>query len=135
MAYKAKNCPKCGNVYIEIGHKVCPDCYKDIQAKELEVCAYIRDNPDATVEKIIKDIGVDVALIRRMAREGYFEEKPMSYPCKKCGSPIFKGSLCVKCMSKIQKNIKTSINAIDARKKLMSLDKSKGSYKSVNKDK
>lgn len=135
MAYKAKNCPKCGNIYIDTGRKLCPDCYKEYQAKALEVCSYMRDNPDATTEEIIKAMEIDVAFIRRMARDGYFESESVSYPCKKCGAPIFKGSLCAKCLGKIQKNLKISMNAIDARKKLMSLDKAKTTYRTIEKRK
>ena len=133
MAFKARNCPKCGNIYIEIGHKVCPDCYREIQNIQLEVCAYIRDNPDASVEEIMEATGADMPIIRRMSREGFFEGKMLSYPCKKCGAPIFTGSLCNKCLGKIQKNLKVSMNAIDARKKLIALSETKGTYRTIKK--
>jgi len=135
MAYKAKNCPKCGNIYIETGHKLCPDCYKEFQSKALEVCSFMRDNPNATTKEVMEAMKVDISTIRRMAREGYFEQETVSYPCKKCGAPIFKGTLCAKCLNKIQKNLKISMNAIDARKKLMAFENAQTTYKTFDKRK
>lgn len=135
MAYKAKNCPKCGNIFIDTGHKLCPDCYKEFQNKALEICAYMRDNPSATTKEIMEALEVDISVIRRMAREGYFENETVSYPCKKCGAPIFIGSLCSKCLGKIQKNLKTSMNAIDARKKLLAFNSPKTTYRTIDKRK
>lgn len=135
MAYKAKNCPKCGNIYMEIGKGMCPACYREFQGKALEVCAYMRDNPEASTEEVVEAMEVDMSFIRKMSREGYFENKNVSYPCKKCGAPIYKGSICSKCLGKIKKNLKISMNAINARKKLMALDNAKSTYRTIEKRK
>ena len=34
MAGKIKNCPMCGKLFNDTGHKVCMDCFDKIQEKE-----------------------------------------------------------------------------------------------------
>ena len=99
---------------------MCENCYREIQQIQTEVCSFIRDNPNATTEEIMEATGATMSIIRGMSRDGFFEDAKISYPCKKCGKPIFRGAMCSECMGKIQKDLKTSLNAIEARKKLLS---------------
>ena len=133
---KVKNCPKCGKIYLEIGHKMCIDCYQETLQLKLTVFGYVREHQDCNLDEIMEATGATMPLIRQMIREGYFdnEKAQISYPCSKCGAPIYYGKMCVKCFTKLQKEIKVSMNAIEAREKLAQYVKS-ATYKTMGKRK
>ena len=107
MAGKIKNCPVCGKLYSEIGRKMCPDCYDQQQDKETEVVNFVRENKGAKIPEIIEATGAPESMIKRLIREGRFEQIgiKMSYPCEKCGEPIIMGKLCQSCQDKIKNEL------------------------------
>ena len=107
MAGKIKNCPVCGKLYNEMGRKMCPDCFDKQLKKEDEVVAYVRENRGAKIPEIIEATGAPESLIKRLIREGRFEQIgiKMTYPCEKCGEPIIMGKLCQSCQDKIKKDL------------------------------
>ena len=90
MAGKIKNCPMCGKLFNDTGKKVCPDCYQQILDKEHEVVEYVRDHKGAKIPEICEATGAPSGMIKKMIREGRFEQigVKMTYPCEKCGAPI-----------------------------------------------
>ena len=132
--FKAKNCPKCGRIYIETGRRMCPECYEELLNMELKVFSYVRDHQGCEIEEIMEETGATMEIIRRMAREGYFDQAnvKISYPCKKCGAPIYTGRICPKCVEQIQKNLQISMNAIKARATIQ--EQQKAVYKTMGKD-
>lgn len=100
---KVKNCPLCGRIYVETGRKMCRDCYAKQEELEQKVLSYVRDHPNATVGEVVEATGVDAAVIRRMIREGRFEDTniQLDYPCARCGKPIIKGKFCQDCLMRL----------------------------------
>ena len=84
------------------GKKVCPDCYQQILDKEHEVVEYVRDHKGAKIPEICEATGAPSGMIKKMIREGRFEQigVKMTYPCEKCGAPIISGKICQQCEEK-----------------------------------
>lgn len=110
MAGKLKNCQYCGKLYNEIGNGMCPSCVDKENKKIEEVIAYVRDNPGAKVPEIVKETGAHETLIKRLIREGRFEQigVKMTYPCEKCGAPIIVGKLCQSCSEAIKQELQAT---------------------------
>jgi len=110
MAGKLKNCPYCGKLYAEIGRKMCPDCLEKERQMESDVVAYVRAHSGAKIPEIVEETGAHENLIKRMIREGRFEQVgiKMSYPCEKCGAPIMTGKLCQKCQDEIKNELQAT---------------------------
>ena len=102
MAGKIKNCPMCGKLFNDTGHKVCEDCYQQILDKEHEVVEYVREHKGAKIPEICEATGAPSGMIKKMIREGRFEQigVKMTYPCEKCGAPILSGKICQQCEEK-----------------------------------
>lgn len=110
MAGKIKNCQYCGKLYAEIGRGMCPDCLAKENKKIDEVIAYVRENPGAKVPEIVKETGAHETLIKRLIREGRFEQMgvKMTYPCEKCGAPIVAGKLCKSCTDAVKQELQAT---------------------------
>lgn len=131
MAGKIKNCPMCGRLFSDTGTHVCQSCYRKVQEKEMEVVNYVRDNPGATVSDIMEATEAPDSMIKRMIREGRFEQigVKMSYPCEKCGAPIISGKLCSRCQENMHKELQKQASAIvAARQKAQKSGQSRGMY-------
>jgi len=107
VAAKVKNCPLCGRIYVETGRKMCRDCYEEQAVLEMEVMSYVRDHPGATAQEVIEATGVDESVLRRLIREGRFEETnlQLDYPCARCGKPIIKGKFCQDCLMRLHNKL------------------------------
>ena len=100
MAGTLKNCPRCGKLFMDMGHKICPACIEAEQADEDKAADYVREHPKATVKEIARETGVKESLVMRMVRQGRFVSASgieISYPCEHCGKPITNGRLCDSC--------------------------------------
>ena len=113
-----KSCPVCGRPYVEIGRKMCRECYEKEEAMELEVIHYVREHPGATGEEVIEATGVPASVIRKMIREGRFvdENFKIDYPCARCGRSIIKGKLCQDCLMKLHNRIQKATQELQVRK-------------------
>ena len=105
---KLKNCPICGKVFVDSGTGVCRDCYEEMQKMETTVLEYVRDHPKCKVQEIVEATGAKEKLVIRMIKQGRFIQSgcEISYPCEKCGKPIFRGKYCEEC----QKNLRQAIS-------------------------
>ena len=102
MTGKMKNCPVCGKLFVATPNmRVCRDCIEKEQEQEIEVVNYVR------YPEIVEATGVSEALIKRLIREGRFEQVgvKLCYPCEKCGAPIVVGKLCGSCSEELQKEL------------------------------
>lgn len=117
-----KNCPRCGKLYLEIGHKMCMDCFAEEQELEQRVMEFVRENRQVNVKDIIDGTGVPERLVIKMIREGRFVENefPIAYPCESCGAPIFHGKVCRKCSS----DFMNQVAQMEAAKSAKKVDKS-----------
>lgn len=128
MAGKIKNCPVCGKLYAEIGRKMCPDCFAKEQDKEKIVIDYVRDHRGAKIPEIVEETGASETLIKRLIREGRFEQIgiKVTYPCEKCGAPIIMGKMCQTCQDKARSELQAARAKIVAAKQ--SGNSGKGMY-------
>ncbi len=99
-----KNCPGCGKLYMEIGRKLCADCYDQELRDEDTVAAYLREAGRASLEQICQDTGVKEAVVLRMIRRGRITGG-VSYPCEACGRPIEAGRYCPACANQLQQEL------------------------------
>ena len=111
-----KNCPHCGKLYLEVGHKMCLDCFTVEQEMEQRVMEYVRENRQVNVKDIVDNTGVKERLVIKMIREGRFmqSEYPVAFPCESCGEPIFHGKVCRKCSEKFMDEV-AKLNAANAQ--------------------
>ena len=99
-----KNCPGCGKLYMEVGHKLCSDCHDQELRDEDTVAAFLREAGHAALEQICEETGVKEAVVLRMIRRGRITGG-VSYPCESCGTPIDKGRYCSACANKLQQEL------------------------------
>ncbi len=111
MAGKMKNCPMCGKLFIATSSmRVCANCKVKEQELEADAVNYVRDHPKSKISEIAEATGASENLIRRLIREGRFEQVgvKLTYPCEKCGAPIITGNLCAQCLEALQKELVTT---------------------------
>ena len=104
VAGKMKNCQTCGKIFVAVhGARLCPDCREKEEKMESVVINYVRDNPGVKIPKVMEDTGASESLIKRLIREGRFEDAGLSfkYPCERCGEAIDTGKFCRKCAAEM----------------------------------
>ena len=128
MAGKIKNCPMCGKLFSDTGHKVCMDCYEQILEKEREVVAYVSDHRGAKIAEICEATGAPAGMIKKMIREGRFEQigVKMTYPCEKCGAPIISGKICQQCEEKARSELQKQASLQAAARQMAKVDQNRG---------
>lgn len=128
MAGKIKNCPMCGKLFNDTGHKVCMDCYDKILEKEREVVAYVRDHRGAKIPEICEATGAPTGMIKKMIREGRFEQigVKMTYPCEKCGAPIISGKICQQCEEKARAELQKQASLQTAARQMAKAEQNRG---------
>ncbi|WP_028129568.1 flagellar protein [Selenomonas sp. AE3005] len=130
MAGKIKNCPMCGKLFNDTGHKVCMDCFEKIQEKEHEVVEYVREHRGAKIAEICEATKAPAGMIKKMIREGRFEQigVKMTYPCEKCGAPIVTGKICKSCEDAARSTLQKQAAAVTAARQMAKADKGQGMY-------
>lgn len=125
---KLKNCQYCGRLYNEVGNGMCPNCVEKENKKIEEVVSYVRENPGAKIPEIVKETGAHETLIKRLIREGRFEQMgvKMTYPCEKCGAPIIAGKICQNCSDAIKQELQATQEKV-MKAKAMAQAKASGS--------
>lgn len=99
---KVENCPKCGNIYMIVHKRLCPDCIKKVE-QEYQRCAQFlrkRENRSSTMAEMSEQTGVSVDQITDFIREKRLlvEHHPnLGYPCQSCGCSIRAGQVCDSC--------------------------------------
>ncbi len=130
MAGKVKNCPHCGKLFADYGAHMCRDCEDKMREKEAEVVNYVRDHPKAKVLEITEATGCSEQLIKKLIREGRFEQVgvKMTYPCEKCGAPILTGKFCQTCKEAMQKEIQSQAAGIVAARQAANANRGQGMH-------
>jgi len=118
----------CGKLFSDTGHKVCMDCYDQILEKEREVVAYVRDHRGAKIAEICEATGAPAGMIKKMIREGRFEQigVKMTYPCEKCGAPIISGKICQQCEEKARSELQKQASLQAAARQMAKVDQNRG---------
>jgi predicted amidophosphoribosyltransferase len=103
------NCPNCGMVFRIGPRDLCMDCYQ-ISLVELQKCHdFVKRNKDATMDSLSEATGVTPSRIGKFIRDGKMpigQLPNMSYACELCSGPTRSGTLCWKCMGKLNEDIK-----------------------------
>ncbi len=104
---EARNCKKCGKVYLYNGNKYCLDCINDMDKTLSILREYVYKNPYSNLVKIASDTGVPIKTILQFIREGRMEIKveDPSLACMNCGAPINTGRMCLNCAGRVLKDV------------------------------
>ena len=78
---------------------------------------YLYDNPNAPIEEVVEETGVQEKIILYYLRDGRLQIAGSSglLKCEQCGAAINSGRLCEKCMSKVNTRIVQPLQARQAR--------------------
>lgn len=102
-----RKCKMCGSIFNFMGKPICPNCLKKMDEDFAKVRKFIYENPNARVEEISEETGVEPKMIMQFLREGRLELKVAdgSITCEKCGVPISSGRLCHTCSQSLAGNM------------------------------
>ncbi|WP_298785064.1 TIGR03826 family flagellar region protein [uncultured Marinococcus sp.] len=106
-----KNCPSCGNLFVQALRAVCLECHRAEEARFQKVYTHVRKSKhrQSTITDVTEATGVSEEDIFRYIREGRLSLANLpnfSYPCEGCGEPIREYRLCRSCTSRISSGLK-----------------------------
>lgn len=117
-----RNCKRCDEVFNFVSSPYCPRCAEEVEGLYKAIKNYVYKNPDATVEKISSELGIEQELVFEMLHDGRLEWKPKEVAyCGICGEAISAGRLCQNCAGQLR-GTSTGSSAPD-RDRNMSFDK------------
>ncbi len=101
------NCPVCGALYRPNQRGMCSRC-AELEDQRFEVVKrYLEDNPDATLDVLAADTGIEKAVVLRFIRSGRLVTRPQAgLTCERCGRPIETGVVCPRCAQEMTKEIR-----------------------------
>lgn len=109
MAFDVVNCKKCGRLFQHLsGPRICGSCQKQIEESFLQVREYVRDNPDASIMEVSREMEVTVEQIKAWIREerlAFTDTSGSEITCLSCGIPIKTGKYCDKCKGSMAKEL------------------------------
>lgn len=134
------NCIRCDDVYVKSTRNICPECYRIEEAAFQTVYKFlnIRKNRQATLLEIIPKTDVGEELILKFIKEKrlHISDFPnLTYPCKKCESPIIEGKLCLECISEIQQDLAYFEDVNEKKLQIQKKEREKNVYYSIDKNK
>lgn len=94
------NCKRCGRIFNRVRRDICASCIEQEDQLFLVVRDYLRANPDAFMDEVIKETGVAMEMLIEMIKDGRIilaDNPNINYPCERCGRPTQRGRLCVAC--------------------------------------
>ncbi|GAB6100033.1 membrane protein [Halanaerocella petrolearia] len=116
-----KKCKRCKKVFSPVGGaKICPRCKQKEEEDFEDVKEYLWDYPDANLEQITEDTGVDREIIRKFIREGRLlslDGVNLKVECQRCGTEIDSGKYCEECSGELQQGLKSNKNKQKEKKK------------------
>jgi len=98
---EAKNCPRCGKVFVKIREPICDQCVKEEEQIFEKVREFVRENPDLSIKEVSDACDVQVKRILQYIRDGRLEASvgiQSEVACSKCGKPIKSGRMCEQCV-------------------------------------
>ncbi|MDD2430596.1 MAG: MerR family transcriptional regulator [Firmicutes bacterium] len=106
-----KNCPECGNIFVDIGFRLCESCLKIENEQFQKVKSFLQKNTGVTVDMIAEGTGVSRQQILRFIKAGRLSGSinKLSDPallCERCEKPILEGRLCLKCQAELTRKFK-----------------------------
>ena len=98
---EARNCPRCGKVFVMVVESICPSCVKEEENIFEKVREYIKENPNKTIKEVADANDVSIKRILQYVRDGRINATSglqSDIKCSKCGKPILTGRMCEKCI-------------------------------------
>jgi len=101
-----KNCKKCGSLFSpDHGENICQVCRDEEEEKYQKVKEYLWDFPNATVEEVHDETGVEEELIIKFVKEGRLLadglDVDLLLECERCGTQIESGRFCQSCKDEL----------------------------------
>lgn len=105
-----KNCPLCGNLFVQALRAVCLECHRAEEERFQKVYAHVRKSQyrQSTIPEVTEATGVSEEDIFRYIREGRISLAQLpnfNYPCEGCGEPIRVRRLCRSCTNRISSGL------------------------------
>ena len=100
-----KTCKKCGRMFSgKEDQEYCNKCRLDIEDHFRIVREYVYDHPNATVNEVSDETGVEKKEVLEYLRDGRLElkEESVDLSCMRCGKPIKSGRMCNECGNEIK---------------------------------
>jgi len=124
-----KNCKKCGSLFSpDHGENICQVCRNEEEEKYQKVKEYLWDFPNATVEEVHEETGVEKELIIKFVKEGRLLADGLNVDllleCERCGTQIESGRFCQSCKDELVSGLSESDRS--KKKKKEKKDKSSG---------
>lgn len=130
IQYKITECVKCGRpvVYLGNGTFKCTKCAKIQTDLYGRVLAYIRENPECTVDDVAFETQANRKVISDLFDMGKHLEDNSKYfaECTKCGVSIEKGRFCMNCSRNLANDIGNIFKEEDRAKRFRMLTRGAG---------
>ena len=97
-----RQCKRCNKIFQYTGNPLCLNCIHEADRQFNEVRNYIYEHPNATMEEVCEETGVEAKDIQRWLKDGRLilhRGGAELINCEKCGAPIVTGRLCDRCVS------------------------------------
>lgn len=108
-----RSCRNCGNLFNYVtGPNICPSCRESLEAKFVEVKAFIEDNPGVGMKQVSEACDIDMSVIQQWLREERLEVTQNSaifLSCDGCGANIRSGRFCEKCKLNLSNGFRAAI--------------------------
>lgn len=107
-----RNCPSCGKLFVYTVRNLCPNCIKEDEHDFNKVRDYLYDNPEATIEDVTAETGVDSKKVLEYLKEGRLMLKsnnPNLLTCESCNEPILTGKFCDKCAADMKRQFSATL--------------------------
>lgn len=110
---EVRNCRSCGRLFNYMsGQPICEACKAALEDKFQEVKAYIRENPQSTIQMVSEDNEVSPKQIKQWIREErltFAEDSPIGIDCERCGATIKTGRFCEACKDAMKNDLSSAL--------------------------
>ena len=113
------NCKRCGRIFNRVRRDICPSCITEEDQVFIKVRHYLRENPNAYMDSVVLETGVELEIIIEMIRDGrlILSNNPnMGYACERCGLPTQIGRYCAKCTKEVASSLNAARDHLSAKK-------------------
>ena len=117
-----KNCPECGKLFSYEGvNDLCYVCREEQESDFKKVKDYLWEYPNATIEDVHEETGVDREIIIKFIRDDRLvaEGLDVSFElqCKRCETPIQSGRFCERCKKELVDGLNSDSDDKEKRKR------------------